>query len=1058
MEVSNNTSSSVASKLTEFSLKRRITVLVLLLTILVVGLIASLGIPVELFPRGYTGQNLTVFVPWQNSPTQEVLDKIARPLEDELGTVRGIARVSSYSTVGRCNLFLNFKQGTDMDIAYREVRDRIQRARLFFPDDVDRVFIRKEDASGIPVAVVGLAIDPALTDYYELIQRELIQPLERLDGVATVRADGLEEKEILIEVDKKLLESNGINPFEVTQDLRSDNFSMASGNVRDSGKKFSLRSIANYKSLDELENRSITPTVRLKDVARIKYEEPEKRYSVRVNSRPAVALVIMKEGEANTVDVSTRLKATIESIKKNPRLSSIELDLLFNQGEVVQDSLLKLIQGGLIGGTFAALVLFIFLRRFRLTAIITFAIPLSLLMALIVMFFTNESLNILTILALVIAVGMLVDNSIVVAENIHRLHKEGYSRRDACVKGASEIALAITMATLTTIVVFAPVALVEGQGQFFLMRLALPLSVSLISSLCVALVFIPLSVYLTLPARRAQISSSLFHIGHQRINVILEKFYDATFARLNRLYTRTLTFFIGRRLDLVLILAVVYGLSYVFAYREVSVVPQQEEDRSSFQISVEASNEYGFEELGEYFQEIETVMEQKKEEYGLKGYFIFYRSRGGEIQGWFDDEKPKTLGAKEVGDRLLKEIPSKPGIKLFFGRENRAEDAQDVATFIFRIEGDDPDVLDDVADSLRPSILSIDGVVGIRGGEEPAPSEMALVINRERASASSISPEIISGMVGYALRGTQLPKYNDNGREIPVRIRFQESDRESLADLSGFRLPSVSGATLPISALTDARMLNSPRGIFRSNKKINRTLTVELKQEDARLTQMRLMELQQRFHLPEGVAFSTRHFQSFQDDLKNMQMAGALSVVFIYLLMGFLFESFILPLSIIFTIPLAGLGVAWIHRLLGKDLDFLGVVGSILLVGVVVNNGIVLLDYVIRLRAGGMSRTQALLQAAERRFRPISMTALTTIIGMIPLTLSQTNDMGMSYKSFGLTLIGGMTTGTILTLLVVPISYTLFDDLRTIVSQVLKWVVHRNELGDSPQSDPLPRG
>ena len=997
-----------------------------------------------------------VFVPWQNSPTQEVLDKIARPLEEELGTVRGIARVNSYSTVGRCSVFLNFKQGTDMDIAYREVRDRIQRARLFFPDDVDRVFIRKEDASGIPVAVLGMAIDPALTDYYDLIHRELIQPLERLDGVATVRADGLEEKEIIIEVDKKLVESNGLNLYEITQDLGSDNFSMASGNVRDSGKKFSLRSLANYKSLDELENRSITPTVRLKDVARIKYEEPEKRYSVRVNSRPAVALVVLKEGEANTVEVSDRIKATIENIKKNPRLASIELELLFNQGEVVQESLQKLVQGGLIGGTFAALVLFIFLRRFRLTAIITLAIPLSILMALIVMFFTNESLNILTILALVIGVGMLVDNSIVVAENIHRLHKEGCSRREACVQGAGEIALAITMATLTTIVVFAPVALVEGEGQFFLMRLALPLSVSLISSLCVALVFIPLSVYLTLPAQRTQTYGSWFHTSHERINAILRRFYSATFERLNHLYTRALAFFLNRRLDLVLVLAVVYGLSYFLAYRELSIVPQQEEDRSSFQISVEASNEYGFEELGEYFRKVETLMEEKKEEYGLKGYFIFYRSRGGEIQGWFDDEKPKKLGAKEVGERLLKEIPSKPGIKLFFGRENRAEDAKDVSTFVFRIEGDDPAVLDEVADRLRPIILNIGGVVGIRGGEEPAPSEMAVVIDRERASASSVNPDVIAGMVGYALRGAMLPKYNDKGREIPVRIRFQESDRESLADLSGFRVPSASGETLPISALVDAKVLNSPKGIFRSNKKINQTLTVELRKEGAHQTHQQLLALQKRFNLPEGVSFSSRHFQSFQEDLANMGMAAALSVVFIYLLMGFLFESFILPLSIIATIPLAGLGVAWIHRLLGKDIDFLGVVGAILLIGVVVNNGIVLIDYVIRLRAGGMERTQALLKAAERRFRPIAMTALTTIIGMIPLTLSQPNDMGMSYKSFGLTLIGGMTTGTILTLLVVPISYTLFDDLRTTVSRVLKWVVHRNKTGGGIQSEPLP--
>lgn len=1028
----------MASGLTEFALKRRITVLVALMSIIVVGFVATVGIPVELFPRGFTSQSLFVFVPWRNAPTPEVVEKIVKPLEEEISTVRGIDHINSIASLGICRLFLNFKQGTDMDVAYRETRDRIQRARTRFPEDADRVYIFKQDASGIPVCVIGFAIDPSISDPYNLLKRDVIQRLERIDGVAKVTADGLEEKEIIIELDRKKADGHGLNIYQLAQTLGSDNFTMASGQVRDAGKKFMLRSLASFNSLEELENRPVTPTVRLKDIAQIKYEQPEKRYSVRVNSRPAIAAVVFKEGEANTVEVSKRVEEEFAKMQKNPRLGSIYMEMLFNQGEVVQESLGNLVNGGLIGGVLAALVLFLFLRRFRLTGIITLSIPLSLLLALTVMFFAGESLNILTILALVIAVGMVVDNSIVVAENIHRFHKDGHSRRDACVKGAGEIAMAITLATLTTIVVFVPVALVEGQGQFFLMRLALPLSVALLASLLVALAFIPLSVYLTLPTENNGRRHAIFRWSHERINAVTRRFYELTFERVNRLYCHWLEFFLRRRLDLVLALIALFALTFFVPFKKVEIVEQQEEDQTGFEIGVELAGEYSFEEIGDYFTAAEKILEQKKDEYGLRGYFVFYRRLGGQIEGWFDKDKPRQHTAKQVAEKLIKELPKKPGVKLHVGQENRAEEAKGSEVFLFRLEGDDAEVLEAVAAQLEPMILRVPGVLGLRRGEEPSPSEMALVVNRDRATVSSVSPEVVAGLVGYALRGSALPKFNFEGREIPVRIRFRESDRESLTDLTGFQIPLPDGSAVPLSALVSSKVLNTPKNVFRMDKRISRVLTAELKKETAKETRLQLMVLQRQFSLPEGVSFSQLRVRTQEEEIGSMIFAAQLSIIFIYLLIGFLFESFILPLSIICTIPLGAIGVAWIHYLTGKDLDFLGFVGAILLIGVVVNNGIVLIDYVIRLRAEGMERAQALVTAAARRFRPIAMTALTTIIGMVPLTISHPNRLGIGYKSFGLTLIGGMTTATLLTLLVVPVFYTFFDDIRVAFARVLR--------------------
>jgi HAE1 family hydrophobic/amphiphilic exporter-1 len=257
----------MAGALTRVSLRRRVTVLVFLLSIIVVGVVATVGLPTELFPRGYTGHSLRVFVPWSDAPVQEVLQKITLPLEEELSTVRGLDSVNSYSSKGFANAFLRFKRGTDMDVAYREVRDRVQRARLFFPSDVDRVYVRKDDASGIPVAVIGMAIDPGLTDYYTLIRKQIVQRFERIDGVANVQTDGLEEKEILIEVDRQRAEGSGLNLYQLTQELAGDNFTMASGHVREAGRKLLLRSIAHYHSIEEVENLPLSPSIRLKDIA-----------------------------------------------------------------------------------------------------------------------------------------------------------------------------------------------------------------------------------------------------------------------------------------------------------------------------------------------------------------------------------------------------------------------------------------------------------------------------------------------------------------------------------------------------------------------------------------------------------------------------------------------------------------------------------------------------------------------------------------------------------------------------------------------------------------------
>lgn len=1023
------------TRLTRFSLDRRITVLVLLVTTLVVGGVAAVGMEVELFPAGFDPPFLRVWVPWQDAPPQEVLEKISEPLEEELSTVKGLDEIVSVSRVGASMVFMTFKQGTDMDLAYREARDRIERARREFPDDVDRIFTFKEDVSGIPVSVLGIAVDPSVSDSYNLIQKNIINRIERIDGVANVEANGLEEKEILIELDRERTEASGLNIFSLAQQLGQDSFTLASGHVYEGEKKLLLRSVARYRDLEELQQRPVAPNVRLQDIADIRYEEPDKQYRVRANSRPAYAIVIFKEGDANAREVSGRIAAAFEDLEDDPRLSGVEMIKLFDQGDVIDEQMSVLLQSGLIGGLVAGCVLFFFLRRFRVTMVANLAVPLSLLIAVVVMYFAGETLNLLSLLALMVCVGLLVDNSVVVAENIDRLHRTGISRRDAAIRGASEIALAITMSTLTTIIVFLPVSLVDGQAQFFLLRMSIPISMALAASLLVALVVVPLGVVITLPRDR-EADRRRREEGRGPRSWVHRSFlwaYNQTFERLNSAYNVLLARALRHRFDMMLVLVAVAALTAVWWKAEgLAIVDQQDEERSGFEIDVRMPNHYTLEETEAWFLEAEKIVETHAEELGLEGWFLFHTKTRGELQGWFRTPRPSGVTPQATTERVVELLPKRAGMELITGQEAQVgEDNNDGVTWRVSLNGEDVEELEAVAAALEEVFLRVDGVLGIRRDGTEQPNELGIVVDRDRAQQYGVDPRTVAGLIGYALRGQALPKYRDEGREIPVRVRYREEDRQDLEALASFLLPTATGDFLPLSAVTDVSMLESPRRIVRRDKRISRSITLDLEEEKGDAARKQLNAIRDSAGLPEGVRFSAASLRTGPDeDMQSLVFALLISILFIYLLMGLLFESFILPLSIIFTIPLAGFGVFWMHLATHKDLDFLGMVGVVLLVGVVVNNGIVLIDTVNRLRDEGIARDKAILAATARRFRPIMMTAITTIGGLVPLAVNGRMDSGISYTSFSYTLIGGLSTATLLTLLVIPVFYTFFDDLR----------------------------
>ncbi|MBI2571031.1 MAG: efflux RND transporter permease subunit [Candidatus Schekmanbacteria bacterium] len=1028
--------SGLETALPRFSLGRPVTVFVSVAALLVVGLAAAARIPLELIPRGFAAPFLLVQVPWRDAPPREVLDKIVVPLEAELSTVRGLDTVRATADTGAARCFLSFKADTDMATAYREVRDRVERARARFPADVEHVVIRKHDESSVPAYVIGLAVDAEQTDAYELIQNAIVQPLSRIEGVAAVQAQGAERREIAIELDRDRAAASGLNIYAVAQALARDNFALASGAVSLGERRVLLRSVARYADVEALRNRLLAPGVHLRDVAKVLYQEPERDYRTRANGRPAIGIIVFKEGQANSIAVTRRVDATLEQLRRDPRLRRIEIVPLFNQGKTILESLWTLVDSGRVGALLAVLVLLFFLRRLRLTLIVTLAIPLSLVIALTVMFFAGESLNVLTLLGLMISVGMLVDNSLVVAENIHRLHGEGMPAREAAIRGTGEIALAITMATLTTIIVFLPISLVEGKGQFFLRRLALPVSVSLLGSLFVAGIFVPLAVALTLAGAR---SGGAAPVSERVWARWLACAYGATCGRLSRWYCTWLTFFLRHRFDFVVLLATVLAATAVVGRKHLAVVPVQEEDRNSFEAHVTFPESTTLAQAETWFLSAEHLVAGLQAELGIAGQFLSYHATGGQLSGWFTSPRSSELTPREVTKRVVAALPEFPGLTVYTGTAADSDETDARSTYVAELWGEDPDSLESVARAVEDLFAHVDGVLGVVQAGSSQPNEAVLRLKRTILERQKVEPGLAAGTVAYALRGMPLPSFRAEGREVPVRIRFAEKDRETLADLADFTIPAGTGSSVALRELADVELRPAARSIHRRNKRMSRSVTVDLEEGREKRAIAELGHLVKAIELPMGVTWGgPRAGGDVSSDTKNMTFAGLLTIAFIYLLMGFLFESFVLPLSIVLTIPLAAIGVVFAHLATGRDIDILGVVGAILLVGIVVNNGIVLIDYVNRLRAEGRERQQAILLATARRFRPIMMTALTTVGGMIPLAVSGTTSIGMSYTSFSLTLIGGLTAATLLTLLVVPVFYTLIDDARERVTVGLR--------------------
>lgn len=1033
-----------------FALKHPVTIVMVAISILGLGVIAAYRLPLKFLPDmdfPFAG----CFIPYPGATPEQVEREIAIPAEGLFRTISNIDRISTTSTSDGCRINMRFNSGTDMGVASAEIRDRIERLKLVLPAEIDRIFLHRHSSNAIPVMALGLFRAGDDAEFAHLV-RTVAQPrLARIEGVAEVLVFASSpEPEVLIEFDQDRLRTHNVALYQVILMLQSSNLNFPVGNLEDGQTKFYLRVNNELSRPEAIGNLIVNPAgVRLKDVADVGFRTREIEGHYDIDGKGGAFIIIRKESEANTVSTCKAVREEITRIKQDPVFTGAEEFVFFDQSEMILAALNGLIDAGKLGGMLAIIILFLFLLRVRPTLVVALAIPTSLVTALVFMLFYGLTLNLVTMMSLIVAVGMLVDNAIVVLENIYRYYQMGYSPQESATRGAGEVAVAITASTLTTVVVFIPVLYMEsGEMAAYMKEFAFPMAAALFASLLGALTLIPLALS-RMKERKELYAYKLVRRLLQTCRKTLPPPAQSPsprpprFTGLRRLrvhpvslainaYSVALNHIMRRRLAAILAIALLLLLTGLFPYRRVGMQQMPTLDMREVDITVELDQNFNLDMAKTQFDQIKAAIDPQREELGITNVFTRYQPNGGAVEVHLIDpeegEPPYTT--REVLSILSERLPRRlPGAELKFDVPEGTQDGSSSFYISLRMRGDDARRLAEYAEQLRDHLARVPDLSDVTVQSERARQEVQIQIDAPKAESEGVTPFIIARTVDIALRGNRLPYLKQGGREFPVWAQFREENRKSRDNLDNVAVIGGLGSLIPLNQLVMFNKAESPSTIQRIDAKNVVSIFAKLEIKNLLAVQQQLQKVVDDFPLPPGYSIQLGdEFRELATNMANFATTLGMAIILIYIVMAALFESMLLPLSVLTSVPLAFAGVYWAMFICGTPLDTVGLIGCILMVGVIVNNGIVIVDHINFLRAEGRNRFDAIIQAGRDRFRPVMMTALTTILGCVPLAIEFKAGGTVSFVSLGRALIGGLTVGTLLTLIVVPLLYSLIDD------------------------------
>ncbi len=1000
-------------------MRRPVTTVMFYVALAAVGLIASRLLPLEYFPD-IEFPGIFIEIPYQGSSPEEVERRITRPIEEALATLSGVERMESSSRENQSQIRLFFSWDEEVSTKGIDARVKIDSIRNELPADLQRILVFTGSTSDQPILVLRISSNRDLSDAYDLLDRHLKRRIERLEGVSRVELQGVEPHEIRILLDADRVAAHGIDLPGLKVLLEKSNFAVSAGRITEGGQRLNVRPKGEFASLDDIRNTIIDEgNLRLGDVAEVELLSPERNYGRHLDGRYAIGLNVYKATGANMVAVADRVKEEVEKIGELPQMQGIRIFDLDNQAQGVRDSLSDLLSAGLIGALLAIVVLYLFLRQLSTTLIVTAAVPFSLLITLAAMYFFGLSMNILSMMGLMLAVGMLVDNAVVVTESIFRYRQDMPDDPvNATLLGVKEVGLAVVAGTATSIIVFAPMLFgTKADITVFLGHVALTIVVALIASLLIAQTLVPMLA--------------------SRVPAPPKPKPGALMSRLTERYARSLNWTLRHPWwTLVGIVLLVASSIIPMKMVQFDTWPQDYKRRLFMPYHIEG--DYPLEQIEGVVDRVEGFLFENKQKLDIVSVYSYFDNGRAESTILLTDDDEATMATEDIIEYIEDNIPEivigKPSFK--FDQESGGEG------FSLQVSGDSTEQLTGISKELIRVLSTIDGLQSLRSDAAAGEREIRVSVDRIRATQLGLSTEQIAKSIATAMRGDNLREFRGKDNEIAVRLAFRDSDKQSIEQLADLPLYTADGRRVRLASVASFRVSRAPQTIQRVDRQTAVVISANLA-KDSSLDEIkpRVEKLMEQFELPPGYSWKFGRGFERQDETQQIMAENILlGIALIFLVMAALFESVLYPISIMISILFSIVGVLWFFFLTGTTFSFMASIGIMILIGVVVNNGIVLVDHINNLRRDGMGRKEAVIESGRDRLRPILMTVATTILGLSPLAVgtTQVGGDGPPYFPMARAIIGGLAFSTVVSLLVVPTVYLWLDSLSRWSRKVIR--------------------
>lgn len=1009
----------------DFCLKHKVTTIMAYVLIVVFGIMGFTSLPLALMPDIELPMAV-VYTTYSNAGPQEVENMVTKTIESACASVSGMDEIQSLSSEGSSMVMVTFADGTDMDEAMVDLRGRIDRVKGFLPEDANAPMTMTIDVDAMPVMTVGLK-GADLAELQAIAEDDIQPALERIDGVASVDIAGGYENEIAIDTNADRLAGYGLSVSYIAQMLAAENVALPAGEVQSGDQSFSVRADGEFSSVSDIANTLIPlptgGTVRLSEVADVYVAPKDQTAIAKIGGEPCITISVNKQSDTNTLQVAERAKDALDEV--TALQPTLDWSLLMDQSDMINMTVDSVIQNIVFGVLLAAIVLFVFLRDWGATAVISMSMPICIISVFLIMQVFDITMNMMSLGGIAMGVGMIVDNSIVVLENIFHYRSDGCDRFTSCVEGTKEVALSISASTLTTVAVFLPIGLSGGLSGMMFREFCITICSLLLASLLIALTLVPVLCYALLD-RGGKHRMRMPDTGH-----------DIADRPLMRKYKELLAHFITHRKKAIIISgAMIVAFLGSIAIAGVELMPQM--DESMVAIGIEMPVGSDLEDVSAMADRavdiaLEQVPEIESIYYSTGGASMSTTStaNSASITVNLVDKSDRDRTSQQVADDLRPYMQDLAGAEISVeasGTMDMSSMTGDAISVTLR--GDDYDKLSQTAEQLAGQLAALPGAIEVSSSASDQVPEVEITLNRANASRFGLTAATIGQAVRGELSGQTATQLKVNGEEITVTVRGDSRAETSIDALKSVMIPTQTGGSVPLSLVANVDTVLAPQSINRLNQ--SRTVTITGGAADTVSTAEMSQAVQgvlDTFELPDGITYETGgEMEEMINTFTQLAYALVVALGLVYFVLASQFESFVMPVIIMTILPIGLLGSLFTLPLTGNKISMVAFIGVIMLAGTVVNSSIVLIDYMNIRRKRGEDKDTAILNACPRRVRPVLMTTLTTVLGLLPMVFSNGEGAEMM-RPMAIVMITGMVVSTIVTLLFTPVYYSLIDSL-----------------------------